>query len=267
VLCANLCYNTTMNFLDEIIKAAKSTKVILTKADAEYEVFKKGDFNYVTAVDLAVQEALHKKLMQINDSAQFMGEEDDVIIDWSKPAWVVDPVDGTTNLMHGYNHSAVSIALWDGDALKYGVTYDPYRDEMFAAERGRGAYLNGEKILVSDTKSITHSLIAVETAPYNKSLASETFGLYKNVFERCRDIRCSGSAALDFAHVAAGRVDAFFGRVLCPWDMAAGALIVEEAGGTVRDWSGKKLSLNSPETDVLAANGYLENELFGLMSP
>ena len=251
--------------LKEIIKAAHSTKEVLSGTKADNKVYKKSDFNYVTAVDLAVQEALHGLLMKIEGGAQFMGEENDAVIDWSRPAWVVDPVDGTTNLMHGYNQSAVSIAFWDGAGLKYGVIYDPYRNEMYSAERGCGAHLNGDLIKVSLTDSVTHSLIAVETAPYNKELAGETFALYQKVFELCRDIRCSGSAALDFAHLACGRCDALFSRVLNPWDWAAGVLIVMEAGGRSTDWKGREIAIEAKQTDVLSSNGLLQESLIGLI--
>ena len=252
-----------MIFIDEIKKAVRSAQSAIV-AGAEKNLIKKGDFNYATEVDIAVQELLRGKLLKL-ENAQFLGEESETDIDWASPAWVVDPIDGTTNLMHGYNHSAVCAAFWDGEQISCGVIFDPYRDEMFWAQRGGGAYLNDEFIHVSDTFDIEHSLIAIETAPYNKELAGETFGLYKNVFERCRDLRLSGSAALDFAHLACGRVDASISRVLCPWDWAAGAVMVEEAGGIICGWDGAPLSLENAHCDTYGGNFRLKKALFGIM--
>ena len=252
-----------MTFINEIKNAVRSAQTAIV-AGAEKNVIKKGDFNYATEVDIAVQELLREKLLRL-EAAQFLGEESEADIDWTRPAWVVDPIDGTTNLMHGYNHSAVCAAFWDGVHINFGVIFDPYRDEMYWAQRGGGAYLNDALIHVSDTPDITHSLIAIETAPYNKELADETFGLYKKVFERCRDVRCSGSAALDFAHLAGGRVDASLSRVLCPWDWAAGAVLVEEAGGIICGWDGAPLNLKNAQSDTYGGNSRLKKALFGLI--
>ena len=252
-----------MTFIEEIKKAVLFSRSAIT-AGAEKNVIKKGEFNYATEVDIAVQELLREKLLKLED-AQFLGEETGADIDWGRPAWVVDPIDGTTNLMHGYNHSAVCAAFWDGGNISCGVIFDPYRDEMYWAQRGKGAYLNDEPIHVSDTSDIAHSLIAIETAPYNKELAGETFGLYKKVFECCRDLRLSGSAALDFAHLACGRVDVSLSRVLSPWDWASGAVLVEEAGGLICGWDGAPLSLNNAHCDTYGGNLQLKKAIFELI--
>ena len=202
----------------------------------------KGVADYVTEVDFAVQKFIRENLEKLYPEIQFLGEEkDNGEIDMDGLTWVLDPVDGTTNLIHDYRASAISLALLEHREPVLGIVYHPYLKEMFCAQKGKGSFCNGEKIHVSDADTMHESLIAVGTSPYNKKLAKELFPVFQNIFVKCQDIRRSGSAAIDLAYVAAGRLEGFLEKELKIWDYAAGMLLVREAGGKVTDFSGADL--------------------------
>lgn len=218
-------------------------------------VREKGLADFVTAVDMRVQDTIKEGLLKIAPHIPFMGEEkDNREIDFSGDFWILDPVDGTTNLIHDYRESAVSLALCEAGAPTLGIVYQPYTGEVFLARRGRGALLNGRPIHVSRAESLKESLVSVGTSPYRKELAKKNFQNFYDVFLRCEDIRRSGSAAIDLAHVACGRIDAYFERNLKPWDYAAGMLLVQEAGGSVTDFAGRDIGVSAP-SDIVAGNG------------
>ena len=193
---------------------------------------KEGHANFVTNIDREVEEYLQQALLSLVPGSQIIGEEKENGALTDAPTWIVDPVDGTTNLIHDYRCSAVSIALCENRSPVAGLIWQPYTQEMFYAEAGRGASLNGKEIHVSETP-YDKALIAVGTAPYHAELAEKSMELALAFLHSCADIRRSGSAAVDLAYLAAGRLDAFFELTLKPWDYAAGSLIVREAGGVV----------------------------------
>ncbi len=158
------------------------------------------------------------------------GEEKDNQPLTGAPTWVVDPIDGTLNYIHGLNHSAVSIALYEGREARLACVYNPFRDELFTAEEGRGAWLNGEKMVCSPTP-FERALVFYGTSPYNAALVDATFRAVNRLMKKTADIRRLGAAALDLAYVACGRADIFFEYSLAPWDYGAGQLLVKEAGG------------------------------------
>lgn len=214
----------------------------------------KGVADYVTEVDYAVQKFIRENLVKLYPEIQFLGEEkDNGGIDMDGVTWVLDPVDGTTNLIHDYRASAISLALLEHKEPVLGMVYHPYLKEMFCAQKGKGSFCNGEKIHVSDADSMQESLIAVGTSPYNKKLAAELFPMFESIFIKSQDIRRSGSAAIDLAYVAAGRVDGFIEKELKIWDFAAGTLLVREAGGKVMDFSGADLQAKAA-SGVIAGN-------------
>jgi myo-inositol-1(or 4)-monophosphatase len=186
----------------------------------------------VTNIDREVEEYLQQALLSLLPGSQIIGEEKENGALSDAPTWIVDPVDGTTNLIHDTRCSAVSIALCENRSPVAGLIWQPYTQEMFYAEAGRGASLNGKEIHVSETP-FDKALIAVGTAPYHAELAEKSMELALAFLHSCADIRRSGSAAVDLAYLAAGRLDAFFELNLKPWDYAAGSLIVREAGGVV----------------------------------
>ena len=193
---------------------------------------KEGHANFVTNIDREVEEYLQQALLSLVPGSQIIGEEKENGALTDAPTWIVDPVDGTTNLIHDYRCSAVSIALCENRSPVAGLIWQPYTQEMFYAEAGRGASLNGKEIHVSETP-FDKALIAVGTAPYHAELAEKSMELALAFLHSCADIRRSGSAAVDLAYLAAGRLDSIFELNLKPWDYAAGSLIVREAGGVV----------------------------------
>ena len=216
---------------------------------------KEGSANFVTQYDVKVQNFLKRGLSELYPEAVFFAEEDGE----SRRAigegytFIIDPIDGTTNFMCGYNTSAVSVGLLlDGEPL-FGAIYDPYRDEYFSAVRGKGATCNGSPIHVS-TRPASRGIVTIGTAPYRKdTLADTMFAMTGDLFRIFADFRRSGSAALDICHVACGRSDVFCEPVLSPWDFAAGLLILTEAGGLASDFAGEPLKPNAPTACVFGS--------------
>ena len=178
----------------------------------------------------------------------------------------LDPVDGTTNLIHDYRASVISLALMQEGSVVLGMIYNPYTDELFSAQKGKGSYCNGQKIEVSGAETMEKCLIAIGTSPYYKEMAEENFKVFQAIFKDCQDIRRSGSAALDLAYVACGRIEAYFERKLKIWDYAAGMLLVREAGGQVTDYRGNdvdtemisNITAANPKINSLLTKKYLQ---------
>ena len=211
----------------------------------------------MTAVDEAVQEYMKTELGKLYPEIQFIGEEsDNSEVDWDGAAWVLDPVDGTTNLIHDYQNSAISLALMENRELLLGIVYNPFVEEMYYAEKGKGSFLNGRRIFVSQAKQMKESLISVGTSPYHKNEADEIFRTFANIYKDCQDLRRCGSAALDMAHVACGRIEAYTEKYLKIWDYAAATLLVREAGGKVLDYQGNDLAME-PMGNVIAGNAVI----------
>ena len=215
---------------------------------------KEGHANFVTTYDKKVQETLKEKLTEILPAAAFVGEEDDIHASIQRGlAFIVDPIDGTTNFIKDYHVSAISVGLINNGKSYIGVVYNPYLDEMFTAERGKGAFLNGKPIHVS-RNPLSEGIVLFGTAPYYEELSRKSFDLAYEYFRQALDIRRSGSAAIDLCSIAAGRAEIYFELRLSPWDYAAGSLIVEEAGGVVTTVDGGEITFERP-CSVLAANG------------
>jgi myo-inositol-1(or 4)-monophosphatase len=243
---------------NRIIELVQSTRNIILERSS-MEVREKGPADFVTRIDLSVQEYLIKELDRLHPHIQVMAEEKENEIDASKPFWILDPIDGTTNLVHDYRHSAVSLALHEAGKIRFGIVYNPFSGETFHAEEGKGAFLNGERIRVSGGKELGRSLIMVGTASYYKHIKDLVFEEIFRVYSSCSDIRRTGAAALDLAYVACGRVEGFFERSLKPWDVAAGMLLIREAGGKVSGYSGEELKLERL-VDIVADNGGIHEE-------
>lgn len=207
----------------------------------------------VTEYDVAVENFLREKLLELLHGALFYGEEEALRGDPAK-GWVfiVDPIDGTTNFVRGYQQSSISVALAQEGQVEYAVVYDPYREELFTAQRGVGAFLNGKPIRVSE-KPIGEGIFLIGTAIYNRALIGPTMDLATQLFHRSCDFRRFGSAALDLCYVACGRGEVFFEYGLSPWDYSAGGLIVTEAGGVASTLEGAPLPV-SGRSSVWACN-------------
>ena len=227
---------------------------------------KPGDANFVTAYDFQVQEFLIERISAALPDAVFIAEEktNDSAVLSGAHCFIIDPIDGTTNFIHNFRHSCISVAMLSFGEVVFGAVYDPYQDELFCAARGAGAFMNGQPIHVSDY-TMDHALVSFGTCPYYKdAYADSTFRLCKELFLRCGDVRRSGSAALDLAYIAAGRCDIFYECLLSPWDIAAGSLLIAEAGGVVTDMNGDPLHFDTP-SPVLAANPKVYPELLAIV--
>lgn len=226
-----------------IIEAVKEcAAIILSAHDIEHDIEEKeGAANFVTKYDKMVQNEIFAKLKMILPKAHLVGEEENVHDSVeSGYAFIVDPIDGTTNFIKDYKMSAISVGLLKEGKPYIGVVYNPYLRETFSAKAGEGAWLNEKPIHVSD-KELSEGIVLFGTSPYNRELADKTFEYIRKIYDVALDVRRSGSAALDLCSIAAGRAEAYFEMILSPWDYAAGALIVKEAGGNVTTLTGEEL--------------------------
>jgi myo-inositol-1(or 4)-monophosphatase len=218
----------------------------------------KGDFDLVTAADRASEKLIIARLLSAFPGHSVIGEEGGGQRVTSEYCWYVDPLDGTTNFAHGFPVYNVSIGLEKAGKLIAGVVYDPTRDELFSAERGSGAYLNGQRIHVSSTSRLEESLCATGF-PSRRRHQNVNVHFYYQLALLTHGVRRAGAAALDLCYVACGRLDSFWEVGLSPWDMAAGLVILEEAGGRSTDMNGGPATLRGPH--LLTSNGALHSEM------
>ena len=230
--------------LEEIIDAVRRGGGIILSAQSpeNYTSVKEGKANYVTRYDVAVQNFLKEELLKIAPQAQFIGEEGDADqAEPDRPAFVVDPIDGTTNFIKGYRKSCIAVAYTENGAVQIGVVLNPFTGELFYAKAGSGAFLNGRRLAASQ-RPLSEELAAFGTSPYYPELVDVSYDTAKYLQGAALDIRRSGSAALDLCDPAAGRIGLYFEYRLSPWDYAAGSLIAQEAGAKVTRMDGSPLS-------------------------
>lgn len=229
----------------EILKNADNDKVNVEA--------KEGHGNLVTYYDKMIQDKLQEGLKQIMPDAVFFGEEEDEHEDISKGfAFIVDPIDGTTNFVMHANYSAISIGIVKDLERVAGIVYNPFTNEMFTAEKGKGAFLNGNQIHVSEL-DLRDSIAIFGTAPYYAEFGHQVFELAKAYFDASLDVRRYGTASLDLCAVAAGRAAIYFEQRLSPWDFAAGSVILEEAGGVITQFDGSEIDV-SRKCGIVGAN-------------
>ncbi|HYV76151.1 MAG TPA: inositol monophosphatase family protein [Candidatus Binatia bacterium] len=239
--------------------AREAGALLMSYFDRHIKIEYKGEVDLVTAADRASEKLIVERLREKWPEHGIVGEEGTRSHTGAEFRWFVDPLDGTTNFAHGYPVFCVSIALArQDDELEVGVLYDPTRDEMFSAERGSGATLNGRAIDVSQTTRLAEAILGTGF-PSHKRHKNPNIYFYHQITLRSHGVRRAGSAALDLANVAAGRYDGFWEFNLNPWDTAAGVLIVQEAGGKVTRFDGTPFRLDSRE--VLASNGLIHDEV------
>ncbi len=239
----------------EIIRARRGADCITSKAPQDF----------VTAVDFQVQQTICAQLRARWPHIQFMGEErDNSDIDVTKPYWVLDPIDGTTNFIHDFRASVISLALVVNHDPVFGVVCNPSTGEEFTATRGEGAFLNGKPIHVSSAASLSEALVFVGTAPYRRNEMDENFRRIQRVYLSSHDIRRFGCTALELCYIACGRADGQFEFGTKPWDIAAGWLILREAGGEVVSVFGGPPPLDG-ESAIVSTNGRFTEELRQLM--
>ncbi len=252
-----------LNFAIET--AREAGQILLEKFGRKINVTKKGDINLVTEADLASEKLIIERIKSYYPKHAILAEEsgDAVLMEGANTwKWIIDPLDGTTNYAHGYPCFCVTIALEHDGEIIIGVTFDPTRNELFAAEKGRGATLNGKPIRVSDTEQLSESLI-VTGFPYDFK-QKENFSRHLTDFLlHSRGVRRDGSAAIDMAYVACGRFDGFWEEGLNPWDVAAGYLLIEEAGGQVTYYNGEKYNIYSPP--ICGSNGLIHREMLEVL--
>jgi len=255
--------------LNIAVRAARSAGNVISRSfeqSDKVEVELKGTNDFVSNIDVQAEQAVVDVLKKAYPNHCIIGEECGVIEGEDKDyQWIIDPLDGTTNFVKGIPHFAVSIALKVKGKLDQAVIYDPIRGELFTASRGKGAHLNGARIRVKQSKDLTGSIIATGFPFKYKQHTNAYFDIFKALFAKSADMRRAGSAALDLAYVAAGRVDAYFEIGLKPWDTAAGELMVIEAGGLVTDFTGGHN--HSQSGNVVAASSGLLKEMLKDMRP
>ncbi|TPW20464.1 MAG: myo-inositol-1(or 4)-monophosphatase, partial [Elusimicrobia bacterium] len=252
---------------DVLVRALKAAGREMRRGFLTAKVSFKSRANPVTEADLAAEQAILDVVLRRFPGHDFLTEERAPRASGSDYVWVVDPIDGTVNYAHGFPHSCASVAVVRRGVTLAGGIYDPFRDELFLAERGRGATLNGRPLKVGEAARLGDALLLTGFA-YDRHLkAAKYAGYVRKFLERAQDLRRSGSAALDLAWVAAGRVDGYWEFTLNPWDVAAGKLLVEEAGGRVTDFSGRPWS-QDPRTwgaQTLASNGKIHRGMLSVL--
>lgn len=255
-------------FLDErlveltAVKAAREAGSLLKEMFFRPEregVEKKGENDFVTSTDHEAEKLIAGILSQEFPDMQILGEEHGLSHKSSPHIWVVDPLDGTANFIRGIPHFAVSIALLSEGETIFGVVFNPIHEEWFLAFRGRGSFLNGKPIHVSETRFFEDSYGATGFPFKNRRSIHPYMETFHDLFHRVKDMRRCGSAALDLAYTACGRYDFFWEAFLNPWDFLAGKIIIEEAGGKTGNFKGRSLGLE--KGTVAAANPYLFPEL------
>ena len=244
-----------------IVKEAGA--IICDHSQKPREIHHKGRIDLVTATDVAVETFLRERLEALLPESNFLAEESSPEEDLKKNTWVIDPVDGTTNFAHGLPFVGTSVGLWRDGNIVLGVVNAPLLDSCFTAIRGQGAFRDGKRLTVSQTPDLVDSLVATGF-PY--SIENELPGLLRRmgrVLSRTQGVRRYGAASLDLAFVASGQYDGYYERCLHPWDVAAGWLLVTEAGGSVTRMDGSPYSLHSH--DIIATNGRIHAALQPLM--
>ncbi len=251
-------------FLEIAIRAAREAGSLLMEMQTIHlTVEKKGEVNLVTDADRSAEALIRKIIFEKFPGHSFMAEEGTASKQKSRYLWVVDPLDGTTNYAHHFPVWCVSIGLLEDGNPIVGCVYNPNLDECFTAEKGNGAYLNSKIIEVSKTSALLESLLATGF-PYDiRQSSNNNLAEFSTFAVHAQAIRRAGSAALDLSYVAAGRFDGYWEFKLSPWDIAAGSLLVEEAGGKLTNWSGAKFDIFKGE--IVASNGLIHNEMLAVL--
>jgi len=253
------------NYLATAVMAAKAAgKIQKERLWTGCVIDFKGETNLVTEVDRICEELIVETVLSAFPGCDILAEEKTYESLHSPVKWIIDPLDGTTNYAHGFPWFCVSIALEIEGDLKLGVVFHPMMDELFTAIKGEGARLNGKDLRVSGNHPLRSCLLATGF-PYDRTRENENnFENFVQFQLSARGVRRAGSAALDLAYVAAGRLDGYWESKLNPWDVAAGILLVKEAGGRVSDFAGREYSIYTPR--IVASNGHVHDEMVKILS-
>ena len=253
------------SYLDVAVRAARQAGELQRERFlGEHQVEFKGDIDLVTEVDRLCEDLIVGTLREAFPDHDFLAEENSYPSTGAGCKWIIDPLDGTTNYAHGFPWFAVSIALEVNGDVQFGVVYQPMLDEMFTAVKGKRAFLNGRPLHVSRRAPLKSSLLATGF-PYDRTRDNENnFANFIDFQLAARAVRRAGAAALDLAYVAAGRLDGYWELKLKPWDVAAGKLLVEEAGGMVTNHAGEAYSIYDHR--ILASNGLIHDEMLAVLT-
>ncbi|MBY0547510.1 MAG: inositol monophosphatase [Candidatus Obscuribacterales bacterium] len=250
---------------DTALKAARAAGAIQKERCGKIQSLDyKSAFNIVTDVDAASEKEVIRLIRESFPDHEILGEESGAHSTGSKCRWLIDPLDGTTNFAHSYPFFCVSIGYEEDGEMRLGVVFNPIADELFVAEKGKGATLNGQPIKVSAVSSLSTCLLATGFPPDSANARFTNITEFSRLTDLCHGVRRDGSAALDLCFVACGRLDGFWEFKLAPWDLAAGTLIVREAGGTVVSLTGGKFDMDSGH--VLACNGLVTQEIVSALA-
>jgi myo-inositol-1(or 4)-monophosphatase len=245
--------------------ARRAGKMMLRGSRGGFSIVQKGDNDLVTNIDREIETFITEQLTEMFPGDEILGEEfGGRELPSKKRHWLIDPIDGTLNFSSGIPLSCVSLALQHEGVSQVGVIYDPYRDELFSARLGGGAHLNGVPMRISDQPTIDNAVLVTGFRPTAPTNITDNLQNFVTVTKRSRGVRRLGSAALDLAYVAAGRMDGFWEFGLHPWDTGAGYLLVSEAGGRVTDIYDQPFTGFEPS--ILATNGHIHDELLEILS-
>lgn len=250
------------NICQQVIEIAKKAGDFIRQERAAFSTAKieyKGKNDLVSYVDKTAEDQIIKGLQQLISGAGFIAEENKIIERSDEYNWIIDPLDGTTNFIHGIPAFAVSIALQHENEIVVGVVYEIGKDECFYAWKNSKAYLNGKEIHVSDNKKVADTLLATGFPYYDFTRKDAYMELFGDLIQNCHGLRRIGAASVDLAYTACGRFDGYYEYNLKPWDIAAGMFIVERAGGIVTDFTGNGNMLS--DGDIIATNPHIADEL------
>jgi myo-inositol-1(or 4)-monophosphatase len=257
--------------LNTAIKAARRGAAVINRASFDLDrvkVTEKGHNDFVTEVDQAAEQAIIEILLNAYPDHAILAEESGAsanLHDDAENVWIIDPLDGTTNFIHGFPQYCVSIALQQRGQITQAVVYDPTRNDLFTATKGAGAYLNEKRIRVSKRDKVADALVGTGFPFRDMKVLDEYLKMFKVMAQNCAGLRRPGSAALDLAYVAAGRLDGFFEKGLKPWDIAAGSLLITESGGIVGTFAGDSDYMY--KGDVIAGCPKVFAQMISLLGP
>jgi myo-inositol-1(or 4)-monophosphatase len=257
--------------LNTAVKAARKAATIINRASFDTDrvnVSEKQHNDFVTEIDQAAEQAIVEILLKAYPDHAILGEESGPsanLNDDSEFVWIIDPLDGTTNFIHGFPQYCVSIALAHRGVVTQAVVYDPARNDLFTATKGAGSFLNEKRIRVTTRDRLANGLIAMGMPGRDTRAMDQALQMGRAMAEKCRGLRMQGAAALDLANVACGRLDGFYEKGLKPWDIAAGALLISEAGGIVTNFVGEADYLY--KGDIIAGSPKVFGQMLPILSP
>lgn len=257
----------TTSLFEQICRVVREAGTLIHPLPEEIGIkSKEGTFNFVTRYDSMVQNFLIKHLSALVPGASFVGEEDGYSSHKvaSGDTFIIDPIDGTTNFICGFMASTICVGLAHDGMMEIGVVYNPYRDELFAGERGKGAFLNGKRLKLHN-QSLKEGTLCMDTAPYNPEMRDDVFRKIRILSDHCMDLRSIGSAALSICYVACQRSTGYISPQLCVWDYAAASVILTEAGGKIVRGDGNELNF-ATHVSVLAGAEKALGEMLELLN-